>query len=200
MEIRPNRKLYVKQWFTLLTVSVFILLIGLLLQLLIPLNGKVSPDQLAQILWPIVLAVILLLWFISVPIIILWIRNLRYFIEDDRITIHKGILAKIQQNIPYRAITDFMLHRSLYDRFLGIGSLRIQTAGQSQPAANYEGKLSGIENYRELHEQLQGRVKVLHPFVEAAGVADAAKPQSNEMWFQQILSELKAIRRALESG
>ena len=199
MEIRPNRKLYVKQWLTLFTISVFILLIGLILQLLIPLKGRVSPEQVAQILWPIVLAVILLLWFIFVPIIILWIRNLRYFIEDDRITIHKGILSKIQQNIPYRAITDFMLHRSLYDRFLGIGSIRIQTAGQSQPAANYEGNLSGIENYGELHDRLREKIRNLHPFVEATGVAERRKSPTTEAWFQQILNELKAIRRALEA-
>jgi len=198
MEIKPHRNLYVKQWLTLLTFSILILLIGLLLKLLIPLNGEGSADQVARIIWPIVLAVILLLWIISVPIIILWIRNLKYFIEDDRITIHKGILTKIQQNIPYRAITDFMLHRSLYDRFLGIGSIRIQTAGQSQPAANYEGKLSGIENYRELHNQLRERIKILHPFAEATGVVERKKPQPTDVWFQQILSELKAIRRALE--
>ncbi|MBN2091090.1 PH domain-containing protein, partial [candidate division KSB1 bacterium] len=118
MEIKPHKKLLAKQWLVLLTITFFIALFGIGLQLLIPLGEGVTSSQVAVILWPIIIGVILLMWVIAVPIIILWIKNLTYFIEEDRITVYKGILTKIQQNIPYRAITDFILHRSLYDRFL----------------------------------------------------------------------------------
>ena len=94
---------------------------------------------------------------------VLWIKNLAYVIEEDRITVHKGILTKIQQNIPYRAITDFMLHRSLHDRFLGIGAIRIQTAGQTQTMTGYEGQLAGLVQWNDLLQQLREKVKKLHP-------------------------------------
>ena len=139
------------------------------------------------------------MWGISAPIIILWIKNLSYYIEDDRITIYKGILTKQQQNIPYRAITDFILHRSLFDRFLGIGAIRIQTAGQSRTATGYEGQLSGLVEWDDLHQQLRGKLKPLHPIAEATTVAEKTTPISSDEKLQQILEELKAIRKVLEN-
>ena len=56
-------------------------------------------------------------------------------------------MTKIQQNIPYRAITDYILHRSIYDRMLGLASIRIQTAGQIQTPTGYEGNLAGLPNW-----------------------------------------------------
>ena len=130
MEIRPDKKLFTKQLYVLLTISFLVLTVAAILQITIPLDPKVTASGVAAILWPIVFGVIFLLWLIAVPTIKLWIKNLSYYIDEDRVTIHKGILSKIKQNVPYRAITDFQLHRSLYDRALRIGSIRVQTAGQ----------------------------------------------------------------------
>ena len=197
MEIKPHKKLLVKQWYNLLTTSLFFALFGIVLQILIPLKESVTSSEVSSILWPIIIGVILLMWIIAVPIIILWIKNLTYFIEEDRITIHKGILAKVQQNIPYRAITDFMLHRSLYDRFLGIGSIRIQTAGQTQTATGYEGQLAGLIQWDDLLQLLREKVKKLHPVAESTTVAEKISPSSNEDSLQQILEELRSIRKIL---
>lgn len=196
MEIKPDKKLITKQWYVLLTISFIIILAGVILQITVPL-GKASSSEVAIILWPITGGVILLMWLISAPLIILWIKNLTYYIEDDRLTIHKGILSKIEQNIPYRAITDFQLHRSLYDRFLNIGAIRIQTAGQHQNATGYEGQLSGLVKWRNLIEDLRGRVKKLHPLSEAAGVREVDQLSKDEK-LNVIIEELKGIRQALE--
>ena len=199
MEIKPDKKLLTKQWLVLLTISVFLVFIAIALQFLIPLEEGETSSQVAIILWPITIGIILLLWAISAPIIALWIKNLAYYIEDDRITIFKGILTKQQQNIPYRAITDFILHRSLYDRFLSIGSIRIQTAGQSRTDAGYEGKLSGLVPWEDLHQQLRSKLKILHPIAEATAVAESVSVLSSDDKLQQILEELKAIRKVLEN-
>lgn len=199
MEIKPDKKLLTKQWFILLTISVFLVFIAIALQFLIPLEEGETSSQVAIILWPITIGIILLLWAISAPIITLWIKNLAYYIEDDRITIFKGILTKQQQNIPYRAITDFILHRSLYDRFLSIGSIRIQTAGQSRTATGYEGQLSGLVSWEDLHQQLRSKLKILHPIAEATAVAESVSVLSSDDKLQQILEELKAIRKVLEN-
>jgi len=199
MEIKPDKKLLTKQWLVLLTISVFLLFIAIPLPFLIPLEEGETSSQVAIILWPITIGIILLLWVISAPIITLWIKNLAYYLEDDRITICKGILTKKQQNIPYRAITDFILHRSLYDRFLSIGSIRIQTAGQSQTATGYEGQLSGLVQWEDLHQQLRSKLKKLHPIAEATAVAESDSILSSDDKLQQILEELKAIRNVLEN-
>jgi putative membrane protein len=159
MQIKPDKKLITKNWLTLLTTSVLIVIAGILCHILIPLSPKATSAQVGAIVWPIAIAAIVLMWLIGVPVVILWVKNLSYHIEDERVTIHKGILTKIQQNIPYRAVTDFMLHRSLYDRFLGLASIKIQTAGQGQSATGYEGKLSGLTDWDSLHAELRDKIK-----------------------------------------
>ena len=197
--IKPHKKLLTKQWLILLTLSLFMLTAAVLLQLLLPLDKSVQATDLAIILWPITLGIIAFGWILFVPIMILWVRNLTYILEDDRIIIHKGILSKIQQNIPYRAITDFVLHRSLYDRFLGIASIRIQTAGQTQTPTGYEGNMAGLIEWDELHQNLRKKVKILHPVSSGSlGVAEKIEDDSERDILNQILEELKAIRKSVE--
>ncbi len=195
MEIRPDKKLFTKQLYVLLTISFFVLLVAVILQITIPLDPKNSATGVAAILWPIVFGTIFLLWLIAVPIIKLWINNLSYFIDDDRITIHKGILSKIKQNVPYRAITDFQLHRSLYDRALRIGSIRVQTAGQKPNATGYEAILSGLVDWDRLLEQLRDKVKMLYPKTGAAATGSSVLNEKEIL--QNILDELKDIRTIL---
>ncbi|MCH7724335.1 MAG: PH domain-containing protein [Bacteroidetes bacterium] len=196
MEIKPNKKLFIKQLYVLLTISFLVLLVAAILQIAIPLDPKVSASNVAVILWPITFGVIILFWLISAPIIKLWINNLSYYIDEDRITIHKGILSKIKQNVPYRAITDFQLHRSLYDRFLGIASIKLQTAGQSPTATGFEAKLSGLIDWDDLLEQLRAKVKRLYP---SSGTLDTTGliTKENDI-LENILEELKGIRNTLE--
>ncbi len=196
MEIKPNKNLFTKQLYVLLTISFLVLLVAAILQLTIPLNPKVSAGDVAAILWSIVFGVIFLLWLIAVPIIKLWIKNLSYFIDEDRITIHKGILSKIKQNVPYRAITDFQLHRSLYDRFLGIASIKFQTAGQSPTATGFEAKLSGLIDWDDLLEQLRAKVKRLYP--SSVTLETNESIANDKDLLGKILEELKGIRNALE--
>jgi uncharacterized membrane protein YdbT with pleckstrin-like domain len=193
MEIKPNKNLFTKQLYVLLTISFLVLLVAAILQITVPIDPKVSAGDVASILWPIIFVMIFLLWLVAVPIVKVWIKNLSYYIDEDRVTIHKGILSKIKQNVPYRAITDFQLHRSLYDRFLGIASIKIQTAGQSPTATGFEAKLSGLIEWDNLLENLRGKVKRLYP---TSGTTDSISTERNLL--ETILGELKGIRELLE--
>lgn len=191
MEITPSRKLFTKDVLILLTLTVLLLLIAVVLQLLIPLGKHVTAGQVADILWPITFAVVLLLWIISLPLVFYWIKNLKYEILQDRITIHKGILTKVQQNIPYRSITDFILHRSLYDRFLGLASIRVQTAGQSTTATGYEGNVAGLLNWEPLIQDLRERVKSVLTHLPD----DTSAKNGMEDTLQNILEEVRVLRK-----
>ncbi len=196
--IRPHKRLLAKQWLILLTLSIFLVIIAVLLQFLVPLDKDVNSRELGAILWPVTAGAILFMWALFVPILILWVKNLKYVIEDDRVIIHQGILTKVQKNIPYRAVTDFILHRSLYDRFLGIASIRIQTAGQTQTPTGYEGNIAGLVDWDKLHQDLRKIIKSLHPLSGALGVTDMSALDPGRDVLRQILDELKAIRRAVE--
>ena len=93
-----------------------------------------------------------------------------------------------------------MLHRSIYDRWLGIASLRIQTAGQSstQATLGYEGNLAGLLEWEELLHDLQEIVKKYHQTDHLDSARDKSLKAGNEEILEQILRELKAIRKGLE--
>lgn len=196
INFQPDPKYKTKQYLIGITVTAFVLILGIVLQSLIPLSPKATPLMVAKILWPIIGGLIILYWGISIPLIILWFKNLDFFIEDERITIHKGILTKIQQNIPFKAVTDFQLHRSLYDRLLGIGSIRVQTAGQSYSPTGYEGSLVGLPQWDTLLNELRDRVKENQ--LQVSSQSETSDQMSNAEIRQEVLVELRAIRKLLE--
>lgn len=190
MSIRPDRRWLTKQYLVLATITVVVALAAGILHLILALAGDdVDLGLAAAIIWGVAGGLVVVMWVISVPVLILWFRNLDYEVEKERIIIRKGVLSKIQQNIPLGMVTDFRLHRSLYDRFLAIGSLQIQTAGQSVNATGYEGKLSGLAEWDTLHDDLRGRIR-----------AQVEPPErtSPDSGTTAILDEVRAIRRILE--
>ncbi|MBL7112067.1 MAG: PH domain-containing protein [Bacteroidales bacterium] len=193
--IKPDPKYFSKSIWILVTVSGLVVVIAAILTLIFLLTPG---DPMAEAkVWICAAGIIILKWIISYPIIVLWIKNLKYVIYDDRVSIHKGILTKTVQNIPFRAITDFALVRTLYDRALGIGSIKIQTAGKSmQSGSKYEGSLSGLLDYESLHTDLRARIRSLHPGTDTAATVDSTKPESRNT-LEEILKELKEIRRSL---
>ena len=194
--IKPDRKYYTKCIWIHLTITGVVLLILAITNLIIILaNG--NPEAI-RLVWLIGSASIVLFWVISYPITYLWIKNLNYIIREDRVTIHKGILTKTKQNIPFRAVTDFALQRSIYDRMIGIGSIRIQTAGQTHSPTGYEGTLAGLLDYDTWHAELRQKIEVLHPLSVGTATTDTVK-RPEEGILVQILDELKKIRTSLEN-
>jgi len=194
--IKPDRKYLKKGIWILLTVTGVFVIAALILHLILYLTGE--PAKAFQIIWIVTGSAIAAMWIISYPILYYWYKNLEYTIFDDRVSIHKGILTKTVQNIPFRAITDFALVRTLYDRMLGIGSIKIQTAGKSAHSPSpYEGSLNGLLDYETLHSELRTIIKSLHPVAEPVTAAEPARAAPNTI-LEEILSELQEINRNLK--
>ena len=117
----------------------------------------------------------------------LWIDRLSYIIKDSSITIYKGIFTKIEQNIPTSKVTDFVLHRDLFDRFMGIGSIQVQTAGASG-AVGYEGKIDGVLDYEEVHKNLRDKL---------ISMQSINGNETNDSVLTDILVELREINKKL---
>jgi uncharacterized membrane protein YdbT with pleckstrin-like domain len=189
---KPNKKYFTKVLWMQFTITVLLIILMILIYFIIRIaNGNLEA---AYIVWMIGILALFLMWIISTLISFLWIKNLEYFVHEDRINIHKGMLTKSQQNIPFRAITDFVLVRTLYDRILGIGSVKIQTAGQSTQPSGYEGKLGGLLDYDKWHSELREKIKSLHPISESITTKETEKI-SDVTVLKQILEELKEIRK-----
>lgn len=193
--VKPDKKYFTKCLWILMTISALVIIAVAVTHLII--NLADGDPQAINIIWPVGFGIVLLMWIIPYPIVRLWVRNLEYIIREDRITINKGILTKTKQNIPLRSVTDFALSRTIYDRVLGIGSIRIQTAGQSQTASGYEGCLSGLLDYESLHNELREKLSVLHPGSGPLTTEDSTREPGDNL-LGQILDELKKIRQNTE--
>lgn len=192
MSIKPDRRWLTKQYLVLLTITALLVLLGGATHLLIVVAADdVDTGVVAAIVWGVTGGLAVLMWAVAAPALVLWFRNLDYSIESDKIVIRKGVLTKIQQNIPLAMVTDFRLQRTLYDRALGIGSIQIQTAGQGTTATGYEGKLAGLEEWEPLHEDLRRRIRP---------TGRPGEPDGGEPGFDAILDELRHIRRVLETS
>ena len=194
--IKPDKKYQTAQLLILSVLSSLIIIGAVVLNIIIYLEAGSDSDGI-MVIWLLCLGLISIMWIVAFPQIHLWIKNLSYFIYDDRITIQSGIITKKEQNIPYRSITDFVLARGPFDRILGIGTIKIQTAGQSTSATGYEGSLSGLLDYEPIHTDLREKLKSLHPISESITTSESVK-QSYDSVLVQILEELKEIRRNTE--
>jgi putative membrane protein len=192
MQVFPDRRWLTKQYLVLGTISLLLALVAGVIHMIVRLATESSDDVTVGlvVIWSVAGGLVCLLWIIALPAVIMWFHRLDYLIEQDEITIRKGILTKIEQGIPLRMITDFRLQRTPYDRLLGIGSIQIQTAGQSQAATGYEGKLAGLADWAALHQDLRTRVKRADPGPDRSGDPDTATI---------LVEEVRAIRRVLET-
>lgn len=191
MQLEPVRNLYTKAWLTFATITV-IVAIALGIATLIVAMVADEPGAAVPVMWIVGGAAVAAMWLIGAPIAWLWIGNLSYEVTKNEVIIHKGILTKVDQNIPMRMVTDFRLHRSLYDRWLHIGSIDVQTAGQNQTATGYEGRIAGQHRPDQLHQELRSRIRRLEP----ERGAEMGNGGSTDL--HALLEEVREIHHLLE--
>jgi len=92
---------------------------------------------------------------LSVGYQVLWVRFYRYEIADNEFRVEKGVISKSYDSIPYSRIQNVGIERSLFQRFLGISTVNIQTAGNSS-YGRVEGNIPGIEklNAERVREEI----------------------------------------------
>jgi uncharacterized membrane protein YdbT with pleckstrin-like domain len=190
MELKPDLgRLMRREIYTFLTITAVIIICTLILQaLVVGLDPEVTNDEFVRYVWSWVAGFLIVFWVLAPWLQYLWIINLKYSIDDERIMIQKGIITKKSVSIPYSAVTDFTLSRSLYERWLDIGTLFIQTAGQGAQAGGHEGRLEGIVEFDSLHAVLRAKVKA---YRGRQGEGEESQPDS-------VIGEIEVLKSILE--
>ena len=120
-------------------------------------------------------------------------RSISYELGEEELVVRRGILTKSEDVIPYRMVTNVAVKRGLLDRWLGMGTLLVHTAGFSQQTSA-EATLSGLTNWLEVRERLMTAVHrqtgVGEGVVEAKPLGQEDVPEI----LQGILDEIKALR------
>jgi membrane protein YdbS with pleckstrin-like domain len=123
--------------------------------------------------------------------------SIRYELHPDEIIVRIGIVTRSVKHVPFRTVTNLKMSRGPLDRLLGIGTLHIETAGKSGQTGP-EQSMVGLADVDGVYAQVAA---ALHRFRGGMAPTQAEEERllsGGDGSLAAILSELRAIRRALE--
>jgi membrane protein YdbS with pleckstrin-like domain len=153
------------------------------------------------------LTVLMTMIFLIVPFVAFvfavafWIsmyyESINYELTEAEITVHRGVWWKHTNTVPYNRVTNIDVVQGPLSRRFGLAKIKVQTAGYSATGSggsSAEAQLTGIRNYGELRELILSKARGVRP----VAVEAAAETSTYEGATQQMLDELRKIRRILE--
>ena len=125
-------------------------------------------------------------------------RSLRYRFDEEGVSMAWGVLFRREINLTYRRIQDIHVTRNLFQRWMGLATVAIQTAsGSSGPEMSIE----GILEVDQLRDFLYSKMRGARGEVEEAEAAEADEPADEALrLLHEIRDEIVALRRTGESG
>lgn len=192
---KPSARYLTKLRLTMVIIAVLVLAGGALLGWLMSLDRKIGTRG----GWTVVLvtAACDVVWwvpamFLSGP----YYRSLSYEVQGDRVIVHAGVWTRSVKHVPYRTVTNLTVKRGILDRWLGLGTLDIQTAGMSG-TSGAEQSLVGLEDAQEVYTLVAAEVQRFRGSMAptAAEVEGEAVTSADIL---ALLEEVRAIRRLLE--
>ena len=147
------------------------------------------------------------IWLIPALVLIpVYINSIEYSVISEsgesmpEVYVKKGILTITRKHVPFRTITNISSVAGVYDRFFGIGSVHIETAGYSgQDQRGPEETMEGIVFYDEVRDYiLQELRKLRGTYVTTTELNSDHEPLSPDDVNREILATLRMIRKQLE--
>lgn len=146
-------------------------------------------------------------WLIPVLVLIpFYVDTIEYSViaksgeAMPEIYVKKGLFTVTQNHVPFRTITNISSVAGVYDRFFGIGSVHIETAGYSgQDQRGPEETMEGIVFYDEVRDYiLQELRKLRGTYVTTTELNSGQELLSPDEVNREILATLRMIRKQLE--
>ncbi len=201
---KPNPRYLTKMRLIIHITAVVILAGGLLLAVLVSLDDETDTDTLILIV-AIVAGIDVIWWLPALMVTGPYYRSLSYEVQDDEVIVQVGIWTKSVKHVPYRTVTNLVVKRDILDRWMGIGTLNIQTAGMSGTTGAEE-SLVGLDNVQDVYDvvvqelrRFRGAMAPTAAGMEGDLVAEETGAVLSIDVLTGILSEVRAIREALEN-
>ncbi|MHA2021053.1 MAG: PH domain-containing protein [Candidatus Thorarchaeota archaeon] len=166
---KPSKAFRNKNWFLMIFAALGIWLIFLTLMLglgylIFGLTGQPGYQGWINVFWEIINPwywLITAIWFIPAFILYpIYINAFEYSViaksgeTMPEIYVKKGLINITRKHVPFRTITNISSRAGPFDRLFKIGSIEVETAGQSGASSmgGPEEKLEGIVFYEELRD------------------------------------------------
>lgn len=193
---KPGPQYLTKSRLIITLVALLILASGLLLGWLLSTDPGIGAG--GDMLVAIVVAVANVVWYLpALALAGLYYRSLSYEIQDDEVIVRAGIWTKSVKHVPYRTVTNLTVKRDILDRWLGIGTLNIQTAGMSGTTGAEE-SLVGLPNVEEVYEIVATEMRRFRGSMAPTAAEVEGEPiTASTDALNAILTEVRAIRQAI---
>ncbi|HOG45551.1 MAG TPA: PH domain-containing protein [Anaerolineae bacterium] len=153
----------------------------------------------AALIIGLVIAGLDLAWYLpALAIVGPYHRSLRYEVQDDEVIVYAGIWTQSVKHVPYRTVTNLTVKRDILDRWLGTGTLEIQTAGMSGSQSKAEECLVGLANVQAVYSIVAAELRRFRGAMGPAAAEAMPVAASGDDGLQGIAAEVRAIRRLLE--
>lgn len=196
-KIKPSPKYLARMRVVLTLIALAIVASSSILGLLIALGEGIKVLLLAALISGLLAAGF---WIVAQILVGPYYNSLRYEVEDDEVIVRAGIWTHSVKHVPYRTVTNMTVKRDVLDRMLGLGTLRIQTAGMSGQTGAEE-TLAGMDNAQEVYETVAAQLRRFRGGMAPtqADAEEAPIPALPDDALAQLLAEVRAIRQTLET-
>jgi uncharacterized protein len=166
-------------------------------------SAVTRPDE--RLMKYYVIVALLSLFAFPITLFVLWIkyRTLRYRFDDEGIWRAQGLLWRSEVNVTYRRIQDIHLTNGLLQRWLGLSTVSIQTAaGSASPEVTIEGVLEAEALRDFLYTKMRGvrdRTPSAARRLEAEPAVRADAGAGTEDEALALLVDIRDALRRLES-
>lgn len=130
-------------------------------------------------------------FIVMMPFLYFRFITLRYRFDQEGIAVSYGLLWRKETYLTYARIQDIHVSRNIFERWLGLGTVEIQTAAGSSSA---EQKIQGVTQYETIRNFLYARMR---GHIDAPSVNGGPTPVEETLL--GIRNELQAIREHLTS-
>src|SRR5690242_18312817 len=107
-------------------------------------------------------------------------ETLRYRFDDEGVFMSFGVIFRREMQLTYARMQDIHLSQNIIERWLGIGTVTIQTAGAGEGG---DMKLEGLRNFEAVRDYLYARMRGVREKALTPG-----EPHGTE---EQLLMEIR---------
>ena len=131
--------------------------------------------------------------FVFLPLYFRYI-TLRYRFDKEGVAVSHGLLWRRESYLTYARIQDIHVSRNIFERWLGIGTVQIQTASGTSSAAE---SVPGVRQFHEIRNFLYARMRG-HK-LKLGTETIASDTVSTDDILKGIRDELHVIRELVEA-
>ena len=150
---------------------------------------------------------ILTITVVGIPLLIIWLLGFGKYISGRyyeslkcKLTSHhlefsKGAIFKIEKTIPLENIQDLTFIQNPILKYFDMQILKIETAGQSNPAEGSDMKLIGIINSADFKQNILTQREL----ITSGNISEKIDPKTDTLQTNDILLEIRDILKEIKN-